>query len=80
MLTLTKHTLAAGQRFDRPSHEKALRAVLPKSKILTVWRDERLAAYAYLWPKDAGLWFVGGFAVHPEHRNGKAVIALFAKL
>jgi len=76
MQTLRAHTLAAGQVFDEVSHRAALKRVLPKSKVVKVFRKERLAGYVYLWPKGDGLWFVGGFAVHPGFRFGNVLRAL----
>jgi len=80
MLTLTAHTRAAGDVFDEASHRAALEKVLPKSEIIKIHRQGRLAGYAYLWPKGGGLWFVGGFAVHPDFRSGTVICALLARV
>jgi ribosomal protein S18 acetylase RimI-like enzyme len=79
MLTLQAHTRAAGDVFDEASHRTALAEVLPKSEVIKIHRGETLAGYTYLWPKGGGLWFVGGFAVHPGFRTGAVLRALLAK-
>ena len=80
LLTLTAHTRAAGDVFDEASHRAALEKVLPKSEIIKIHRQGQLAGYAYLWPKGGGLWFVGGFAVHPDYRGGKVLGALLSDI
>ena len=80
MLTLTAHTLAAGDGFSEASHRAALARVLPKSEVIKIHRRGRLAAYAYLWPKGGGLWHVGGFAVHPDYRKGGVLRGLLAEM
>ncbi len=80
MLTLTAHTRAAGAAFTEGSHRAALAQVLPISEIIKVHRQGRLAGYAYLWPKNGGLWHVGGFAVHPDFRAGRVLGALLEKV
>lgn len=80
MLTLHAHTVAAGDVFDEASHRAALEKVLPKSEIIRIYREDRLAGYAYLWPKGGGLWHVGGFAVHPDFRFGRVIADLLAAI
>ena len=80
MLTLRVHTLAVGGEFTPESHRTALAAVLPKSKIVKIHRGAVLAGYTYLWPKGGGLWFVGGFGIHPDFRFGRVIAQLLAEL
>ena len=80
MLTLAAHTLAAGDGFTEAGHRAALAEVLPKSEVIKTHREGRLAGYAYLWPKGGGLWHVGGFAVHPDFRNGRVLRVLLVKV
>ena len=80
LLTLTAHTVAAGDDFTEASHRAALAGVLPKSEVIKIYRHGRLAGYAYLWPKGGGLWHVGGFAVHPDFRTGRVLRGLLGKV
>lgn len=76
---LKDHTEAAGDHFDRDSHRQALKERFESAEITTVWRDDRLIAYSFIWPKD-DCWFVGGFAIHPEHRNAAIMGELMVQL
>ena len=80
MLTLAAHTRAAGVDFSEEQHRKALTATLPKAHIIKIHRAARLAGYAYLWPKENGLWFVGGFAIHPDFRFGRVIAELLQSI
>ena len=79
-LTLTAHTRAAGDEFTTATHRAALVAILPKSKIIKIHRGALLAGYAYLWPKEDGLWHMGGFGIHPNFRFGRVIKQLLAEI
>lgn len=80
LLTLKAHTVAAGDRFTAKGHRAALCGALAKSHVVKIYRGERLAGYTYLWPKAAGVWFVGGFAVHPDFRFGRVILELLRRI
>lgn len=68
MALLKDHTEAAGDPFARDSHRRALDARLHSANIIDIWRADELIAYSFIWPKQ-DRWFVGGFAIRPDHRN-----------
>nr|WP_255769562.1 GNAT family N-acetyltransferase [Maritalea mediterranea] len=79
MALLKDHTEAAGDRFERECHRQALKERFECAEIATVWRNDRLIAYSFIWPKD-DRWFVGGFAIHPAHRNAAILGELFRQV
>ncbi|WP_424984050.1 GNAT family N-acetyltransferase [Maritalea sp. S77] len=79
MLLLKEHTEAAGDRFERESHRQALAQRFDCAEIIDIWRDDELIAYSYIWPKD-DRWFVGGFAIRPDHRNAAIMSELLMQL
>jgi RimJ/RimL family protein N-acetyltransferase len=80
LLTLTDHTIAAGDVFDATTHRKALSSALEKSEIFHVRRNGALVAYCYVWPKSETLWFIGGFTLHPQFRNSVVMTELLSQL
>lgn len=79
MVLLKAHTEAAGDRFDRAPHRRALAERLEHAEIIDIWRENELIAYSFVWPK-TNRWFVGGFAIRPDHRNAAIMCELIARL
>jgi ribosomal protein S18 acetylase RimI-like enzyme len=67
---------AEGGSLDAARHRELLAQSLPRSEWAVVYRDGILVAYGYLWPKQDGVWFVGGLAIHPDYRGAATVRAL----
>jgi RimJ/RimL family protein N-acetyltransferase len=65
-----------GGSLDPQAHRVALETSIPRSEWAIIRRDGRLVAYGYLWPLADQTWFVGGLAIHPEHRNAAVTAAL----
>jgi RimJ/RimL family protein N-acetyltransferase len=65
-----------GGPLDRDAHRAALATSIPRSEWVLVHRNGQLVAYGYLWPLADQTWFVGGLAIHPEHRNAAVTAAL----
>lgn len=80
LLTLRRHTEAAGDKLDAEAHRRAIAKSLALSELLVVRRDDTLVAYALLQPQTEGRWFVTGFGTHPVHRNASTVNKLLVQL
>lgn len=80
LLTLRRHTLAAGAGFDAASQRAMLSRSLQTSHLCAVRRDAALAAYAMLSPQTPQSWFVGAFNLHPQHRSAVVLSELFAQM
>lgn len=65
-----------GEPLDLAVHRERLLLSFPASKWAFVRREEQLVAYLYLWPLDEPDWFVGGLAIHPDHRRPSVLAAL----
>ena len=65
-----------GGPLDPEAHRAALETSVPRSEWACIRRDGQLVAYGYLWPLADHAWFVGGLAIHPEHRNAAVTAAL----
>lgn len=68
-LVLRNRNKVGSPEIDIAAHRLAVEASKAKSKYSVVRRDGKVAAYGYLWPLDEQMWFVGGIAIHPNHRN-----------
>ena len=68
-----------GEALDARAHRATLDASLERSRAVAVRRNETLVAYAYAWPMGERRWFVGGLAIHPDHRNARVTAELFAR-
>lgn len=79
MALLKEHTEAAGDRLERDAHRQALKQRFGSADIIDIWRADELIAYSFIWPKD-DCWFVGGFAIHPDHRNAAIMSELLMQL
>ncbi len=80
LMTLRRHTEAAGDVLDRDAHRLAISASLSSSELLLVRRGSLLVACARLQPEDDDRWFVSGFGTHPLHRDGGTIRALLLQL
>lgn len=69
-----------GLPLDTSAHRHALAQSLQRSQWATVRREGGLVAYGYLWPLEDDAWFVGGLAIHPDHRTAPTVAALGAAM
>lgn len=67
---------ADGGPLDAERHRERLAASIPKSQWAYMRRDGRLVAYGYLWPQRDDDWFVGGLAIHPDHRTAPVIAGL----
>lgn len=65
-----------GEPLDMMAHRGKLEQSIPRSEWGSVRRDGQLVAYAYLWPLEKAVWFVGGLLIHPRHRTAPTVTAL----
>jgi|SRR5690606_10583531 len=65
-----------GGPLDAAAHRATLGGSFERSEWASVRRDGQLAAYGYLWPHAGDVWFVGGLAIHPNHRNAAITAAL----
>jgi ribosomal protein S18 acetylase RimI-like enzyme len=65
-----------GGPLDAERHREALATSIPRSEWCVIRRDGLLVAYGYLWPLADHAWFVGGLAIHPDHRNAAITAAL----
>jgi GNAT superfamily N-acetyltransferase len=65
-----------GGPLDPQAHRVALETSILRSEWCVLRRDGLLVAYGYLWPLADQAWFVGGLAIHPEHRNAAVTAAL----
>lgn len=65
-----------GGPLDSDAHRASLETSIPRSEWALVHRDGQLVAYGYLWPLADHAWFVGGLAIHPEHRNAAVTASL----
>jgi ribosomal protein S18 acetylase RimI-like enzyme len=65
-----------GGPLDPDGHRAALETSIPRSEWACIFRAGQLVAYGYLWPLADQTWFVGGLAIHPEHRNAAVTAAL----
>lgn len=65
-----------GGPIDPVSHKTSLAASLDRSRWALVRRCGDLVAYGYLWPHRPETWFVGGLAIHPDHRNAAVTAEL----
>ena len=81
ILTLRRHTEAAGDSFDPAAHRQQLAASLADSHLLLVrGADGCLQGYALLRQQSATHWFVGMLNVHPSHRQRRVLLGLFGQL
>ena len=80
VLTLREHTELAGDAFDVEAQRQRISKSLEVSEVVAVRDDNFLIAYAMLRPDAGDRWFVLGFNVHPEHRNGRVFRHLFAQI
>lgn len=67
-----------GEAIDLAIHRERLEASARKSRFAMVRRRAELVAYSYMWPLGEGRWFVGGFCIHPDHRNARVIAELFS--
>ena len=70
----------SGSPLDATAHRERLAISILKSEWAVLRRGGRLIAYGYLWQQAAGEWFVGGLAIHPDHRTAPVVLALGAAM
>jgi RimJ/RimL family protein N-acetyltransferase len=66
-----------GGPLDLAAHRRQLEKSAITSRFATVERGGALIAYGYIWPLGERRWFVGGFSIHPDHRNAGVVAELF---
>lgn len=65
-----------GGPLDAVVHRERIDNALSRSEWGLVRRVGALVAYGYLWPAGGSEWFVGGLAIHPQHRSSPTVAAL----
>lgn len=71
-------TEPSGAPLDLPRHRTRLAASMDRASFTTVRRESLLVACAYIWPLRLDDWFVGGLAIHPDHRNASVISELFS--
>ncbi len=67
----------SGGPLDLDEHRVRLAQSMKQSRFASVRRSGALVAYGYMWPLDSERWFVGGLAIHPDHRNASVTADLF---
>lgn len=73
----------SGGPLDLDAHRLRLAQSITRSRFASVRRSGALVGYGYMWPLDKERWFVGGLAIHPDHRNANVTGVLlhaFARL
>lgn len=66
----------AGGPLDAEVHRTALGEALARAEWACVRRSGALVAYGYLWRQAGDTWFVGGLAIHPDHRTAPVTAEL----
>ncbi len=62
------------------THREQLAQSLPRAEWACLRRDQALIAYFYLWPQTKTDWFVGGLAIHPDHRTAPVIAGLWTAM